>query len=485
MPATIERVAPGSYQAEAHFYSRVPNAMLHPLVRMFLNLGNDRIATRYCHLHPEVDPSVVREVLSTSTRVLRWAGADLFHVTDQSGIRQNVVIETNSSPSGQKSMPLISEDDEMGGYRRLLERSFLPMLKRRALPSGRLAVLFDKNRMEASGYAAVLAELTGEEVLLAHVPHTDPEAIAVENGVVHVREGEGPDAAWHPIRAAMRYVTQRPWNRIPPITRTAMLNPVLACLAGGRNKLIAAKAYDFYNADMAESGLRIRFPETIWDVPLPEVPLWVERMGGVAVVKNPYSNAGQGVWTITRPEELATFLELEHDYDRFVVQGLVGNLGWTSQTRGRRLYHVGTVPDKHGHIYVADLRVMVGMSPSGPFPVALYARRAARPLAPSLDDAPDSWSMLGTNLSFKQGDGSFDTDPSRLMLMDARDFNRLGLGLDDLTEGYLQTVMSMHAIDRMAVRLTSSKGRFRRKLFGSLVPDPSLLEEITRDDRDR
>ncbi len=478
--SSIDRVAPGSYSAEQCFYSRVPNAQLHPLVRMFLNLGNDRIATRYCHLHPEVDPAVVRDLLASRTKVLRWAGTDLFHVTDESGVRHNVVIETNSSPSGQKSMPLLSEDDEAGGYRRLLSRTFLPMLKRRGLPQGRLAVLYDKNEMEARGYASVLADLTNEEVLLCYVPYTEPHVLRTVNGVLQVQV----DGEWEPLRAAFRYLTQRPWNRVPPLTRTALVNPVLACLAGGRNKLIAAKAYDFYNADVADSGLRIRFPETIWDVPLPEVPLWVERMGGVAVVKNPYSNAGQGVWTITRPSELEAFLEIEHDYQRFVVQGLIGNLGWTSQVRGRRLYHVGTVPDRKGDIYVADLRFMVAMSPEGPYPVAMYARRSRTPLAPSLDDAPDSWSMLGTNLSVKLPDGRFDTDPSRLMLMDARDFNRLGLGLDDLTEGYLQTVMAMHAIDKMAERLTSSKGRFRRKLFSSLVPDPSLLEEITRDDRD-
>ena len=479
MDTSVTHVAPGSYQPEEHFYSRVPNAVLHPLVRMFINLGNERIATRYCHLHPEVDPTVVRELLASHTTVLRWAGADLFHVTDESGIRQNVVIETNSSPSGQKSMPLLTEDDDAGGYRRLLERTFLPMLRRRGLPQGRLAVLYDKNEMEAGGYASVLADLTHEEVLLAYLPHSKPDALRTVNGVLQIRL----DGGWEPVRAAVRYLTQRPWNRIPPLTRTALMNPVLACLAGGRNKLIAAKAYDFYNAEVAESGLRIRFPETIWDVPLPEVPLWVERMGGVAVVKNPYSNAGQGVWTITSPHELDAFLEIEHDYERFVVQGLVGNLGWTSQTRGQRLYHVGTVPDRKGHIYVADLRFMVGMSPKGPYPVAMYARRSRTPLAPTLENAPDSWSMLGTNLSVKRSDGGFDTDPSRLMLMDSRDFNRLGLGLDDLTEGYLQTVMAMHAIDRMAQRLTSTKGRFRRKLFGSLVPDPSLLEEIVGDDR--
>ena len=100
------------------------------------------------------------------------------------------------------------------------------------------------------------------------------------------------------MRAAFRYVTQRPWTRIPPVTRTAMLNPVLTCLAGGRNKMLAAKAYDLLSAELAPTGLVVRTPETIWDVALAEVPLWVQRMGGVAVVKVPYSNAGQGVYTI-------------------------------------------------------------------------------------------------------------------------------------------------------------------------------------------
>ncbi len=46
----------------------------------------------------------------------------------------------------------------------------------------------------------------------------------------------GGEQTWERVRAAIRYVTQKPWNRIPPITRTLIYNPVLACLAGGRNK---------------------------------------------------------------------------------------------------------------------------------------------------------------------------------------------------------------------------------------------------------
>lgn len=468
-------VRAGDFDPDAHYYPKVLNAQIHPLVRFFLGLGNDRIAERYAHLHPEVAPDAVGAALAHRTRSFRWGGADLFHATNDKGVRRMVVVETNSCPSGQKSMPRIDEEQEQAGYRRLLENSFLPLLKRRALPPGGLAVLWDKNPMETSGYAAALADLTGEDVHLVPFFDKDPDPPArFVDGVLEVRsEGE-----WLPIRAAFRYVTQRPWARIPPVTKTAFLNPTLACLAGGRNKMLAAKAYDVFNHKVKETGLQVRVPETIWDVSKAEVPLWVDRMGGVAVVKNPYSNAGQGVYTIASPEELDAFLDLEAHYDRFIVQALVGNSGWSSRGRDGRLFHVGTMPDKKNRIYVSDVRFMVGVGEEGFFPVAVYARRARHPLTRTFDGGSTSWEMLGTNLSVKLDGGNWTSEAERLMLMDSRDFNRLGIGLDELIEGYMQTVLAVTAIDDMCGRLLTQKGRFRRKLFAGLNPDDVLVAEI-------
>lgn len=86
--------------------------------------------------------------------------------------------------------------------------------------------------------------------------------------------------------------------------------------------------------------------------------------------------------------------------------------------------------------------------------------------------------MLGTNLSSRQQDGTWTTDTSRLLMMDRRDFHKLGLGLDDLIEAYIQTILSTIAIDRMAEKMHNSKGRFRMKLFESLNNDPVLIKEI-------
>ena len=87
-------------------------------------------------------------------------------------------------------------------------------------------------------------------------------------------------------------MTQRPWARIPVKTRTQILNSTLVCLAGGRNKQIAALAYEFLNADLNGTGLNVRTPLTKRNVTLEEIPLLVQSLGGHAVIKVPYSNAG-------------------------------------------------------------------------------------------------------------------------------------------------------------------------------------------------
>ncbi len=474
---SIRVVRPGTFEPERHFYPKALNATIHPLVRYLLSLDNERIVHRYCHLRPAVEAEQLLQLLGTTPRWFRWSGSDLLHVTTERGFRQMVVVETNSCPSGQKSMPLYDDTEEMGGYRVLLERAFLPMLAGRRLPEGRLAVLYDKNEMEASGYAAAMAELFDEDVLLVQMHDNDPDPVATfDNGVLHVRR----DNEQIPIRAAFRYVTQRPWNRIPISAKTAILNPVVACLAGGRNKLVAAKAYEIFNGTLARAGLAIRTPETIWDVNKQEVPLWVGRLGGHAVVKVPYSNAGQGVYTITRPDELDAFMDEDHHYDRFIVQALVGNYHWSSRGKAGRLFHVGTMPNKRNRSFVADLRMMVSAGPEGFAPLAIYARRARKPLVQTLGDDDDSWEILGTNLSVRSQD-SWETETNRLMLMDRRDFNHLGVGIDDLIEAYVQTVLSTLAIDEMAQRLVNSKGRFRYRMFGSVNDDPTLIQEIIRD----
>jgi len=106
----------------------------------------------------------------------------------------------------------------------VLERSFKDLLKGADVSLGGLAVIYDKNPMEASGYAAVMAEICKETVYL--VEYYDSDVNPPVRWVDKVMEIRTPEGAWVPIRAAFRYVTQRPWQRIPIQSRTLVLNSV-------------------------------------------------------------------------------------------------------------------------------------------------------------------------------------------------------------------------------------------------------------------
>lgn len=470
-----ELIMPDTFDVDKHYYTKVVNAQAHTLVNYFMNMGKDRVVERYCHLNPQIDSNYLKSLIEYRAKYFYWSGTDLFHVTTAKGNKKMIVVETNSSPSGQKSMPLLNEHQEMGGYKRLLEESFLPLISSKRLPKGELAVIYDKNYTEASGYAATLAELTGENIfLLSFYSEDENPPVRFTNGIMEVKD---QDEKWHPIRAAYRYVTQKPWNRIPVVTKTFIYNPIIACLAGGRNKLVASKAYDLFNTELKNNGLKIFTPETIMNINLKEIPLWVNRFGGHAVIKNPYSNAGQGVYTITNQKGLNDFMAMEHHYKNFIVQSLVGNYEWSTTSSEGKFYHVGTVPNKRKNIYASDLRFMIASTREGFKPIAMYARRAKTPLSSKLDDSRDSWDMLGTNLSIKLDNG-WDSDVSRLKLMDRKDFNTLGLSLDNLIEGYIQSVLSTIALDRMAIQLINTKKQLKKRLFASLNPDPVLIKEI-------
>jgi hypothetical protein len=480
MQSKTQLIQPGSFEPHDHWYPKALNATIHPLVSFFLNLTEDRIIKRYCHLHPRVKPEELQKILTYKPRHFVWAGADLMHVTNENGQRQMVVIENNSCPSGQKSMPLLDDNQEQGGYRLLMERTIKPILQsKKRNVQGDLAVIYDKNPMEASGYAKAMADVFKQAVhYVPYYQNDDSPSVKYKDGVMYVLTEQGE---WRPIKAAFRYLTQRPWNRLPIHSKTHIINPTVACIAGGRNKMVAAKAYDFFNAELRPSGLEIVTPETIWDVSKAEIPLWVQKMGGQAVVKIPYSNAGQGVFTIVDEKELEAFMDQEFDYERFIVQSLIGNYNWSSISRRGKLYHVGTMPTPKGNTFVADLRVMISGTPQGFKPLCVYARRARNPLLDNIESSTDSWEMLGTNLSIKNEDGSWGSDTNRLMLMDRRDFNKLGVGLDDLIEAYIQTVLSTIAIDQMAKQLYNTKGKFRLRLFRSLNDDNQLINELMRD----
>lgn len=466
----VDLVQPNSFDPVHHYYPRVLNAQINPLIRHFFSMSIQRIVIRYCHLNPHVNSDFLTRILTTPAKRFTWAGCDLMHVTNALGQRKMVVIETNSCPSGQKSMPMLNEEDESNGYGRLISRVIRPNDKIKE--KGSLAVIYDKNPMETSGYAAAIADACKEPVWLIPFQQTSSNLYYRDNRLHLLHEG-----TTIPLRFAFRYVTQKPWNRIPIRCKTKFVNPIICCLAGGRNKSLAAKAYSLSNNTLQKYGLEIHTPKTIWDVHPSEIPIWIEKFGGSAVIKVPYSNAGQGVYTITSSQELNSFMNQEHHYDRYIIQSLIGHYQWSSGTNDTdRLFHVGTIPDKKGNTFVSDLRMMVSCDETGWRPTAMYARRAKKAITRALPES--SWDVLGTNLSGKDEQGHWITDSSRLLLMDERDFNRLGLSLDEIIEAFVQTVLAVRSIDGLSEQLISTKKSLKKRLFRGMCNDEVLYSEL-------
>ena len=234
MKKVIELIQPNSFESENHWYPKALNATIHPMVAFFLNLEKERIVERYCHLNPLVTTNYLLDILSYKPKYFRWGGADLINVVTEKGTRKMVVIENNSCPSGQKSMPLLDETLELGGYQRLIEKTFAPSMKgQRFVADGVLAVLYDKNPMENSGYASAVADVFNEPVYYIYFPKDNYASyLRWEDGVLQFKNNQDQ---WVNIRAAFRYVTQKPWNRIPLHSKTKLLNPIISCISGGRN----------------------------------------------------------------------------------------------------------------------------------------------------------------------------------------------------------------------------------------------------------
>jgi hypothetical protein len=444
----VHLVEPGDFEPTDHWYPRVLNSNIHPLVAYFINLSHEQMVERYHRLHPSSDSNAITKILKYQPQYFRWAGTDLMHVTNHEGNRKLTVIETNSCPSGQKSMPLLDLNVEQGGYRRLIEKTFKPMVDSHS-EKGSLAVIYDKNPMENIGYAATIADLFDENVFLAKFDKDDQDPpVKFVNRKMFIRNEKDE---WEEIRASFRYVTQEPWNRLPENSRTLLMNPIEACLAGGRNKEIASKAYDTFNAEFEESGINIFTPKTFTNVPFNELKKYFQILGGSMVVKVPDSNAGQGVYTVVNEEELEFTLSQIDKNDLYLVQQLIHSNYSKGLDPTQAWYHVGTIPDSKGRSYAFDLRLMMHATEEGIRPLAVYSRRSGFPLNQPLPENMNSWEVYGTNLSIKGEDGWTYAD-ERLMLFDVRNFGQLGLGIDELIKGFVQSAMAVYAIDQNAIK---------------------------------
>jgi hypothetical protein len=70
----VKAVYTNEFEPDKHFYPRVLNAGIHPLVGSFFSLGNERILHRYIHLNPNVDTVTLRRALTYRPKYFMWGG---------------------------------------------------------------------------------------------------------------------------------------------------------------------------------------------------------------------------------------------------------------------------------------------------------------------------------------------------------------------------------------------------------------------------
>ncbi len=179
-------------------------------------------------------------------------------------------------------------------------------------------------------------------------------------------------------------------------------------------------------------------------------------------------------------------MQTPHHYEKFIIQSLVGHASWTNNKSiddaTNDYYHVGTIANENSQIFAYDLRMVATANKDGFLPVSINGRRARKPLIDDLskldNDSTSSWDMLGTNLSIKLDKNVWDTESVRLLLVDNNNFDDLGLSIDDLIDGYIQTVLSIVAIDKMCTFLLDENNKFKFDLYKQLSSDDVLFKEL-------
>jgi hypothetical protein len=442
------------------YYPFIRQARAHPVVDEFFTCSQAELIERFCSLHPAASREALRSLLATRCSHFFWAGCDFFPVSDLPGGARMLLLESNSCPAGQKSMPSLRGDSLWRGYQRLHDVLLGLWTEATNLP---LAVLYDKNEQEARAYAASFADTTGRPALA--VDTSAGAASEVLRIVDRKLQVLGPHG-WTPVIAALRYITHKPWLQLPVDCATPILNPISACLSGGRNKHLANLAYRRFNEAWSGRGLGISFPATRSGVPPGQVAEIVAQFGGRAVIKQPYSHAGEGVWPVVSEEAVAEWLASSSTRERYVVQQMIAETH-RSVVRGIR----------GGTIY--DVRMLLANGADGFRPISIFARTARRPLSSPMLQASVRDELV-TNLSHRDETGRWAADASRVVPLDEEHFSSLGLDLDDLIDAYVQSVMAVVAIDDMATGFTRADGTFDLDRFHSLNDDEVLREELSR-----
>ncbi len=449
------------------YASRALKTTYAPEVQRFLKMSPQAMVACYRKRYPEVKQDFLEQAIRYQPRYFRYGGADLFRVYNRHTQKtEMVLIEINSVPGGLSNTPELKNPV----YQKFAH-FFMETLGKTPFASKRegvLAVLSHGQRMDPLGIAQAIARKAKEPVhLITHEKdkplHQQPWRVDASSGGLFIQT---KDALWHKVRGAVSLLGPSSMFASQPlsVSQGVLIDPPMVHRAGGVEKARANEAYRAFNMEAlhsqkAGSNPLIRTPKT-YQVSREEVHALVNEMGSSAVVKLPDGNGGDGIWMLRHERDMAKFLKETEESatstpsQKYIVQELILPMPWASLSKKPAdRYNRGTVPDRQNmKRYVYDMRMLVAPLNGVWRPLGLLGRQAPTPI-PTPDTISDKtspqtiWNVLGTNLSRKSPQGWFFREQG-LMVFDKKGYTPTGLTLDDLVEGYFQSIFAMQAIDK-------------------------------------
>ncbi|XP_037025300.1 uncharacterized protein LOC119066766 [Bradysia coprophila] len=448
------------------------------IVDFMKNWSTAQIIESYTQTRPHVNQQVLKGLLTENPTFVLYSGVDLIYSKGRNGKKKFLLIETNVYTAGQDAMPPSAQVYETHSNLCVLNDEW----KRQPVEAGGLAHMYGRKTRRDYAYPHIMAKLTKESI------HVVPMFSKREDGEIETlyRFVDGTMQVkykdeWQNIRACFCTMSYRTWSFFPVTNnlKTYMCPHPIAGLVG-KNKILSEYAYRDFNEKYSKHGIQIRGPKTMVGIAKADIREIVEQnFNGRAVIKTPYDSQGRGVYIIRTDGDLDDFYAKdESDYSLWVVQELIG----LEACPNDRYQQIGFHLD--GQMYAYSVRIIACNSPSGFKMITICSARAPAPFAKDGETADIAPGLLHKIKTVHEDDvyvTNIASNPDgelRSFYFDDAGVKGMGIGMDDVIDGFMQTVYCTHAIDNMCKKLIMENGELDVQLLRELNPDPQLLAEV-------
>jgi hypothetical protein len=383
----------------------------------------------------------LRYIMNERSRHFILAGVDLMAVENrETGERDFLLLEINSAPGFIYCTP--ENDAAEYGYKRLIHL----LLDHTPKDQWDGIVHFSEGKVpvEDRGFFHYYREILKRDVNILGPRDLEKLSLNRENQL----EYRG-----RPITGAIRYIHKDPWNYLAPSVKGTFINSTKVDLCGGRDKLMAERAFD--SCIVHNKKIVLSRPECFTAHTREELEHIILSKEFPLVVKKRFLNSGIGIYFILN-KDLSVLKELSDKDFPIVVQQMIIAPG-TGINSDFPWEQKGVCIE--GKRYAYDLRVVVASGPDGYKPLMVYGRRGRRPFS-DLKNCGHGTEIFDdifkVNIAKKKG-SDFVFESNRLILPTDEGWEMLGITESELMAAYMESILSLYAADRFC---DSYEGRF-------------------------